>query len=91
MSHWFRFQNYSHQTQLVGAAIIGGLAAVTTVYSIQAIRRNVALEDLKASIPQLSDKHKTQKVQKAKLSWCYANADEILTSLTNSVVLLRRH
>jgi tRNA threonylcarbamoyladenosine dehydratase len=62
MSHWLKSQNYSHQTQLIGAAIIGGLAAATTIYSIQAIRRHVAVEDLKASIPALSNKYQTQKV-----------------------------
>ncbi|ERF76010.1 hypothetical protein EPUS_08264 [Endocarpon pusillum Z07020] len=54
MSQWLGSQNYSHQTQLVGAAIVGGLAAAATIYSLQNLRRNVALGDLKASIPPLS-------------------------------------
>ena len=63
MSQWLRSQNYSHQTQLIGAAIIGGLAAASTIYSIQLIRRNVALDDLKASIPSLADEYQTQRVR----------------------------
>jgi len=86
MSQWLSSHNYSHQTQLIGAAIIGGLAAVTTIYSIQAIRGDVAVEDLKASKPQLTDKRKTQRVRSVKL-WSTQIADWILSSSMNSVLL----
>jgi tRNA threonylcarbamoyladenosine dehydratase len=63
MSWWLASQEYSRQTQLIGAAIIGGLTAATTIYSIQALSRNAALEKLKASIPPLTTKHQSQKVR----------------------------
>ena len=63
MSQWLEAQNYSHRTQLIGAAIIGGITAATTIYSLKVIRQNIALEDLKASIPQLTDKHQSQQVR----------------------------
>jgi hypothetical protein len=90
MSQWLGAQNYSHKAQLIGAAVIGGLTAATTIYSLKAIRRNVALEDLKASIPQLTDKHQTEQVRRCH----YQNARHVLTQISSSmnmVVLLCSH
>lgn len=88
MSKWAPSPYHSHRVQLLGAAVIGGLAAVTTIYSIQAIRRNAAVEDVKASISSLTDKQNSQRVRTAKSTMVISDsADEILSSSTTSVVL----
>ena len=62
MSSWLRAHSYSHETALIGTAIAGALAATTTIYFIQAVRRQDALKDLKASIPALTDGTRSEEV-----------------------------
>jgi hypothetical protein len=92
MSRWLASQDYSHQTQLIGAAVIGGLAAATTIYSIQALRHNVALEELKPSIPPLTGKHQSQMVRTTNpVMGAQSNLlIGVVRSSMNSVVLLVR-
>ena len=62
MSEWLQRQASSHQAQLVATAVVSGLTVAGTIYGVQAFRRRAAVEDLKASIPNVSDPHDTEKV-----------------------------
>ena len=50
MSAWLQQQASSSRIHL--AAIVGGLIAAGTVFTVQDIQRRVAIEDLKAEIPR---------------------------------------
>ena len=63
MTEWISRQASSHQAQLVATAVVSGLAVAGTIYGVQAFRRAAAVEDLKASIPDISDPHDTEKVR----------------------------
>ncbi|MCJ1383612.1 hypothetical protein MMC17_006726 [Xylographa soralifera] len=57
MSTWLERQGSSHQTQLIATAILSGITVIGIVFGAQAIRRQVAVEDLKASIPSVDEPH----------------------------------
>lgn len=57
MTSWFERQASSHQVQLAAAAILSGAVVAGTIYGTQAIRREKRVEELKASIPELSESH----------------------------------
>lgn len=56
MSSWLQRQASSHKAQLVGTALLSGVAVAGAILGIQALRRQIALEDLKASIPGFDGK-----------------------------------
>lgn len=60
MSSWLQRQASSHQAQIAGTAVLSGLAVACTIFGVQAIRRKVAIEDLKASIPNVDEDHHAQ-------------------------------
>lgn len=55
MTSWLQRQASSHNAQLVTTAVLSGAAVAGAILGIQAIRRQIAVEDLKASIPQLDE------------------------------------
>ncbi|MCJ1437033.1 hypothetical protein MMC27_006418 [Xylographa pallens] len=57
MSSWLERQGSSHQTQLIATAILSGITVIGVVFGVQAIRRQVAMDDLKASIPNVDEPH----------------------------------
>ncbi|MCJ1481949.1 hypothetical protein MMC06_002110 [Schaereria dolodes] len=59
MSSWVYRQASFSQTQLAATAVFSGLVVAGTILSVQAIRRQLAIEDLKASIPKIDEKHST--------------------------------
>ena len=61
MSTWLQRQTSSHQVQLAGTALLSGLAVATTIFGMQAIRRRIAVDELKASIPNV-DEHVAETV-----------------------------
>ena len=63
MSSWIQRQSSSHQAQLAATALLSGLAVAGTIFGVQAIRRKVAIEDLKASIPNVDEKHRANAVR----------------------------
>ena len=63
MSAWLQRQASSHQAQLAGTALISGLAVATTIFGVQAIRRRIAIDELKASIPTADEEHITETVR----------------------------
>ncbi|KAI4244772.1 MAG: hypothetical protein L6R42_010368, partial [Xanthoria sp. 1 TBL-2021] len=62
MSSWFERQLSSHQFQLAATALVSGITVAGLIYGGQAIRRKVAVEELKASIPPLDEEHQAQRL-----------------------------
>ena len=50
-------QRHQSPLQLSAAATLGAVAATTVIFASFALRRRVATEDLKASIPEISQSH----------------------------------
>lgn len=57
MSSWLERQASSHHVQLAATALFSGVAVAGLIYGSQAIRRKAAVDELKASIPELSESH----------------------------------
>ena len=57
MASWLERQASSHHVQLAGTAVFSGIAIAGIIYGSQAIRRKTAIDELKASIPDLDDSH----------------------------------
>ncbi len=62
MASWLDQQFSSHRVQLAAAALISGAAVAGAIYGTQAVRRKEAVEELKASIPDLSEDHRAELV-----------------------------
>lgn len=63
MASWFERQVSSHQVQLAAVALFSGVAVAGTIYGTQAVRREKRVEELKASIPELSESHHADMVR----------------------------
>lgn len=57
MSSWLERQAASHNVQLAATAVLSGAVVAGLIYSGQAIRRKAAVDELKASIPELDESH----------------------------------
>lgn len=57
MTSWLERQASSHHVQLAATAVFSGIAIAGLIYGSQAIRRKAAIDELKASIPDLDDSH----------------------------------
>lgn len=57
MTSWFERQASSHHVQLAAAAVLSGVTVAGLIYGTQAIRRKEAVQELKASIPELNEIH----------------------------------
>ena len=62
MAYLLQRLDSSHNAQLVATGILSGIAVAGTIFTIQAIRRQDAVQVLKASIPDIDAKHPAQKV-----------------------------
>lgn len=65
MSSWLERQASSHHFQLAATAVISGAAVASLIYGGQAIRRKTAVDELKASIPELDESHHSEMVSKS--------------------------
>ena len=63
MTSWLERQASSHHVQLAAAAVFSGMTVAGLIYGIQAIRRNEAMQELKASIPELNENHHADMVR----------------------------
>lgn len=63
MSSWLERQASSHHVQLAATALLSGVAVAGLIYGSQAIRRKAAIDELKASIPELSESHHSDLVR----------------------------
>ncbi|KAF6225759.1 hypothetical protein HO133_009761 [Letharia lupina] len=57
MTSWFERQASSHHAQLAAAVVLSGVTVAALIYGTQAIRRKEAVQELKASIPELDETH----------------------------------
>ncbi|KAI9929966.1 hypothetical protein ASPWEDRAFT_147421 [Aspergillus wentii DTO 134E9] len=62
MSSFIQHHAGSHQSQLAATAVISGAAVAGAILGYQAYRRREAVENLKASIPDINDKHHAEKL-----------------------------
>ena len=62
MSSWVEKQLSSHRLQLAATAILSGLAIAGLIYGSQAIRRQVVIDELKETIPNIDEEHDAEKV-----------------------------
>lgn len=68
MSTWLERQSSNHYVQLGAVAVISGLTVAGTIYGVQSYRRKEKVEELKASIPELSEDHRAELVSQLFLS-----------------------
>ncbi|KAL3471007.1 hypothetical protein BJX99DRAFT_238306 [Aspergillus californicus] len=57
MASWIQRQNNSHQVQLAATAVLSGAVVAGAILGIQKFRRREAVSRLKASIPDINEKH----------------------------------
>lgn len=62
MSAWLQRQASSHQAQILATALLSGVAVAGVILGAQALRRRTAIDDLKASIPDIDEAHEEEKV-----------------------------
>lgn len=62
MSSWISRATASHNTQLVTTAVISGVVVAGAILGFQKVRRQYMVEDLKASIPSISQEHVATRV-----------------------------
>jgi tRNA threonylcarbamoyladenosine dehydratase len=60
MSSWLQKQAGSHNVQLAAAAVVSGVAVAAGIFGFQALRRQEAVDQLKASIPEIDDRHRAE-------------------------------
>ena len=63
MASWIERQASSHNVQLAAAAVLSGVTVAGLIYGTQAIRRREAVQELKASIPELNEAHHADMVR----------------------------
>ncbi|PGH03117.1 hypothetical protein AJ79_07444 [Helicocarpus griseus UAMH5409] len=62
MSAWIQRQTNSPYVQLAGAAVLSGAAVAGAILGYQSVKRNEAIQRLKASIPDIDEQHPAQKL-----------------------------
>lgn len=77
MSSWLQRQAGSHNSQLATTAVLSGAAVAGAIFGYQAYRRKEAVNDLKASIPDIDEEHHAEKVRF--LGHCSEQLDAELT------------
>ena len=73
MSRWLDQQISSHHLQLALTAVLSGLTVAGIIFTSQAIRKQIAIDDLKASIPNSEDDSRVQEVIASKYFICQVN------------------
>ena len=62
MSHWLERHVSLHHIQLAATATFASIATAVVIFGSIGLRRRVATEELKASIPELSELHRAESV-----------------------------
>ncbi|KAI9729832.1 MAG: hypothetical protein M1834_006580 [Cirrosporium novae-zelandiae] len=68
MSSWLERQATSHNAQLALTAVASGALVAGAIFGFQSIRRQAAVEELKASIPDLDEHYQAEKALRVKLT-----------------------
>ena len=97
MSSWLERQASNHQIQLAAAAVLSGAVVAGVILGAQAVRRKEAVEELKATIPELSEDHKAELVRRGTakgvkecLADCLSEAQRIWRPKENTCCEQRR-
>lgn len=69
MSSWIQRHAGSQQTQLAATAVLSGAAVAGAIFGYQALKRKEAVKELKASIPNIDEKHIAAKVFILPIIW----------------------
>ena len=88
MASWLQQQASSRNAQLAITALLSGAAVAGTIFGIQALRRQIAVEGLKASIPQTDDREGADGVGSFRAG--YPHVCRGLTSSSEADALWRR-
>jgi len=62
MSSWIDRATANHNAQLVTTAVVSGVVVGSAILGLQKAKRMYRVADLKASIPELDDDHRTNRV-----------------------------
>jgi hypothetical protein len=62
MSSWISKAVESHHAQLITTAAVSGFVVASTILGFQQARRMMKVADLKASIPDIGDDHRSSRV-----------------------------
>jgi hypothetical protein len=62
MSSWLSKAIESHHAQLITTAAVSGFVVASTILGFQQARRMMKVADLKASIPDISEDHRSARV-----------------------------
>ena len=90
MPAWLRVNFESRTAQLVSVALASGVTVASVIFGVQALRRRIALEDLKASIPNIDEFHDTENESLAfeheskMLTRCYSYLITAISSQSSS-------
>ena len=68
MTTWLERQASNRYVQFGAVALISGATVAATIYGVQTVRRKERIDELKASIPELSENHRADLVFLAPLS-----------------------
>lgn len=88
MSSWLERQASSHHVQLAATALLSGVAVAGLIYGSQNIRRKAAVDELKASIPELSENHHADLVSRTAIHKSFSRLTENLNSMLTVLVKL---
>lgn len=88
MSSWLERQASSHQVQLAATALLSGVAVAGLIYASQNIRRKAAVDELKASIPELNENHHADLVSRTAINKSFSRLTESLNSMLTILVKL---
>ena len=88
MSSWLERQASSHHVQLAATALLSGVAVAGLIYASQNVRRKAAVDELKATIPELSENHNEDLVSRTGINQTFSRLIENLNSMLTILVKL---
>lgn len=84
MSSWIQRHANTHQSQLAATAVLSGAAVAGAILGYQTYRRKEAVKGLKASIPDISERHHAEPLTE------YGTASAMSKEDERSAALARR-
>jgi hypothetical protein len=70
MSSWLHERVSSQNLHLGATALVSGVVVASTIFGVQALRRQIAVEELKSSIPNVDEEHEAQRVYVLSVALC---------------------
>lgn len=81
MSSWLQRQANSRGFQLAATAVLSGAVVAGAIHGYQSLKRAEAVDELKASIPNLSEKHRATKVCSPSSPHCDSQPSRLVSIL----------